>query len=217
MNIHKTMTAWAKQTNPEIEVSSSFQAHNFYTELCKCTHASARIVDDVMQKSFVLNIYIPHERRSATYSMGPEDQDEINDPIEFFIPDFFTEEGLIHSLDIVYSRFLTEYGGQRLEDPAPELAPDIPAAAKEWADWKDAGITVEADEENEHVLLFIPDSGPAGIGSELAISRNRSTSQNLLETKAGTLNAIPGYLPPFFTAPELRGALEAAFDVLKQG
>jgi hypothetical protein len=160
---------------------------------------------------------VPHERRSATYTMGLEDKDEINDPIEIFVPDFFTEESLSSALDIVYKRFLTEYGGQRFEDPAPDLAPDILATAKEWADWKDAGITVEeVDEDNNGILIFIPESGSAGIGSELEICEDRSTSQNLLETKSGTLNAVPGYLPPFFTAPELRGALEAAYDVLKQ-
>ena len=169
-----------------------------------------------MQRTFVLNIYAPHERRSATYTMGPEDKDEINDLIEFFVPDFSTEESLSSALDIVYKRFLTEYGGQRFEDPAPDLAPDILATAKEWADWKDAEITVEMAEDSNAILVFIPESGSAGIGSELEISQDRSTSQNLLETKSGTLNAVPGYLPPFFTAPELRGALEAAFDLLKQ-
>lgn len=216
MDIHKTIANWAQKTGLKIEVSSTFQAHAFYTELCKCIRASARIEDDVMQKSFVLNFYIPHERRSPSYTMGPEHEDEINDPIEFFVPDFSTEESLTRALDIVYKRFLTEYGGQRFEDPAPDLAPDIHAVAKEWADWKDAGITVETDEENAAVLVFIPESGSAGIGSELFISQDRSTAQNLLETKSGTLNAVPGYLPPFFTASELRGALEAAFDVLKQ-
>ena len=132
------------------------------------------------------------------------------------MPDFSTEESLSSALDIVYKRFLTEYGGQRFEDPAPDLAPDILATAKEWADWKDAEITVEMAEDSNAILVFIPESGSAGIGSELEISQDRSTSQNLLETKSGTLNAVPGYLPPFFTAPELRGALEAAFDLLKQ-
>ena len=217
MNISKTITAWAKKTDPKIELAETFQAHTFYTELCRCTHASARIVDDVMQKSFTLDVLVPHERRSATYFMGPEDKDEINDPIEFFVPDFSTEHELGRALDVVYKRFLTEYGGQRFEDTAPELAPDILATANEWADWKDAEITVEIAEDNNAILVFIPESGSAGIGSELQISRDRSTSQNLLETSSGTLNAVPGYLPPFFTAPELRGALEAAFDVLKQG
>jgi len=214
MNIHKTISAWAKKTDAQIEVADTFQALAFYTELCRCTHTSARIVDDVMEKSFVLNFYVPHERRSATYTMGPEDEDEINDPIEFFVPDFSTEESLCSALDLVYKRFLTEYGGQRFEDPAPELAPDIFATAKQWADWKDSGITVEKHEGR--VLVFIPDSGTAGIGSELEIHLNRFTAQNLVATNSGTLNAVPGYLPPFFTASELRGALEAAFVVLKQ-
>lgn len=169
-----------------------------------------------MQKSFFLDIVVPHERRSTPYEMGPENEDEMNDPIEYFVPDFSTEAELGRALDVVHKRFLTEYGGQRFDDPAPDLAPDILAIAKEWADWKDCGILVEKTEDHSGVQVSVPVSDTVGFGFELEIGEDRSTSQNLVATASATLNAVPGYLPPFFTAPELRGALEAAFDVLKQ-
>lgn len=217
MNIHKTITAWANKTDPDIEVSLAY--HNFASvELCLCTRAALKIEDTIMQKSFILDVVVPHERRSIPYEMGPEDEDEINDPIEFFVPDFSTEKELSRALDIVHKRFLTEYGSQRFEDPAPELAPDVLATAKEWAEWKNAGIKVSQMDGKQagSVLLLIPSSKIKGSGTQVEIRQNRSTAQNLVATNSGTLNAVPGYLPPFFTASELRGALEAAFDVLKQ-
>ena len=217
MNIHKTITAWAKKTDPKIKVSPAY--HNFVSiELCVCTRATLKIEDSVMKKSFLLDIVVPHERRGTPYEMGPEDHDEINDPIEYFVPDFSTEEELGRALDVVHKRFLTEYGGQRFEDPAPDLAPDILATAKEWADWKNAGITVSQKDGKQpgSVLVFIPSSKVKGSGTQVEILQRRSAAQNLVARKSATLNAVPGYLPPFFTASELRGALEAAFDVLKQ-
>jgi hypothetical protein len=217
MNIHQTILDWAKKTDPKIEVSQSFQ--NFVSmELCLCTRVALRIKDTVMQKSFFLDIVVPHERRSIPYEMGPENEDEMNDPIEYFVPDFSTEAELGRALDVVHKRFLTEYGGQRFDDPAPDLAPDILATAKEWAEWKNAGITVSQKDGKQpgSVLVFIPSSKSKGSGTQVEIHLDRSKAQNLVATNSATLNAVPGYLPPFFTAPELRGALEAAFDVLKQ-
>jgi hypothetical protein len=216
MNIHQTILDWAKKTDPKIEVSLTF--HNFIDmETCLCTRAFLRIKDEVMQKSFLLDIVVPHERRSIPYLMGPEIEEEMNDPIEYFVPDFSTEKELGRALDVVHKRFLTEYGGQRFDDPAPDLAPDILATAKEWAEWKNAGITVSQKDGKQpgSVLVFIPSSKSKGSGTQVEIHAARSVSQNLVATNSATLNAVPGYLPPFFTASELRGALEIAFDILK--
>jgi hypothetical protein len=215
MDIHKTLTVWAKATDSNFEVSHTFIDPCLYRELNLCSRATLMVEDPIMQKKFLLDIFVPHERRSATYSMGPDFDDGINDAIEFFLPDFSSEEQFRLALEVVHKRFLTEYGSQRFADPAPDRAPDIFDTATKWADWKDCGISVEKNEDNSGVLVFIPDSGVASIGSELEILHERSISQNLLETTSGTLNAVPGYLPPFFTASELRGALEAAFAVHK--
>ncbi len=212
MNIHKTISDWAKRTDSKIEVTHVY--HDFVSmETCFCTRAKLRIEDAVMRKSFLLNIVVPHDRRSIPYSMGPENEDIVNDPIEFFVPHFSDEKELGCALDIVHTRFLTEYGGQRFEDPAPDLAPDILVTTKEWADWKNAGIIVSEKDGKQlgSILVFIPNANRDGSGTQLKISLDRSAAQNLVATKSATLNAIPGYLPPFFTASELRGALEMAY------
>lgn len=214
MNIHETIVTWAAKADPKFNVAPAY--HTFCPmELCLSTRAILRIKDPVLRTTFLLDITVPHERRTASYIMGPDQDNDLREPLYFFVPDFSCEESLRRALDIVHKRFLTEYGGQRFEDPARESAPDILATAQAWADWKDCGIRVSQNDGNQpaSVLVFIPSQNSKRRGIMVGIHPNRAVSQNILDPSNPGLNAVCGYLPPFFTASELRGALESAFDV----
>jgi hypothetical protein len=214
MNIHETIVTWAAKADPKFNVAPSY--HNFCPmELCLSTRAILRIKDPVLRTTFLLDITVPHERRTASYIMGPDEDNDLREPLYFFVPDFSCEESLRRALDIVHKRFLTEYGGQRFEDPAPESAPDVLATAQAWADWKNCGITVSLNGGNKSggVLVFIPSGSSKKRGIQITIHPNRTVSQNIIDPSNPGLNAVCGYLPPFFTAPELLGALDAVFDV----
>lgn len=214
MDTHQTIASWAAKADPKFSVAPSY--HSFCPmELCPSTRAILRIKDPVLRATFLLDITVPHARRTASYIMGPEQDNGLREPLYFFVPDFSCSEGLERALDTVHKRFLTEYGGQRFGDPDPASAPDVLATAQAWADWKNCGITVSQNGGNESgsVLVFIPAGNSGKRGIQIAIHPNRAVSQNIIDPSNPGLNAVCGYLPPFFTAPELLGALDGAFDV----
>ncbi len=179
------------------------------------TNVELRISDEITGQAFALEIWIPHGRRTPFYFYGPQAEDGIRQGDDFFFPSFEDKATLIRSLNIVYKRFMTDYGMMRfpIDGDPTVIRKELLDLATEWISLRikrdfRARELAPAEEGMRQGGLEVRLAGRNSSATVMRISCDNSLPQNYLHGNSGL--GHHAVLPAFFTEEEFLGALEYA-------
>jgi len=211
--MNRVISSWAHSTNQRIRLFETRAIHS--REDLPQTNVELKISDEITGQVFVLEIWIPHGRRTPFYFYGPQAEDSTREGDDFFFPSFEDEASLIKSLDIVYKRFMTDYGMMRFpidRDPA-SIRKELLDLVTEWIflrvkrDFCARELTPAGDNLRHGGIEMRP-TGRDSSGTVFRISSDNSLPQIYLHGKFGAPHHA--VLPAFYTDEEFYGALEYA-------